>query len=411
MPRERSVLLIAYYYPPKPFSGSVRARNIATSLSRRGFIVHVVTPNPRLFSRTSGFPGVEPTNITVHETSLLLNFLNPDCTFREKGHLGRFLSGLYKRWCNLTSREIEFPWNKNLATWLDRTDCGFDYAIVTCSPYSPAYTVMKWCRKHQVPLIVDYRDLLVGNPHSAGSYLNSRIACQEAEWLANASAITTVSESWRKVLSSRPEVTCPVYTISNGFDADEFLSCNSTSSTSNPFIIYSGIFLPPKRSIDPLFEALRLLPSDFQDCFHYFGPDVDYVQRKSVEFDCQHLVVNHGMKSRDVVKQYLREANASIVISTIERNVSTLGDAGIVPAKIYEAMALGIPILAFAPIDSDVAEMLTKTEAGSILDPGSPAQTAASIRRALAVKARYQPPAQYSWDAIGDRLTSVLDSV
>jgi glycosyltransferase involved in cell wall biosynthesis len=389
----------------------VRARNIAASLAKLGFIVHVVTPSPKLFSRTGSTHPARQLNPLIHETELRFHILNPDCRFRETGLFGRVITSLYKRFCYLTSNEIEFAWNSTLAKWLNQSGQPFDYAIVTCSPYSPAYTVMKWCKARGTPLIIDYRDLLVGNPHSRNSSINTRIGRQEAEWLANASAITTVSESWRKVLSDRPEVTCPVVTISNGFDADEFSIQDSHSPPNKPFIVYAGIFLPPKRAIDPLFEALRLLPARFQECFHYFGPDTEYVQRKSVEFNCSHLIVNHGMKPRDVIKQYLKHSHASLVISTIEPRISTLAEAGIIPAKIYEAMALGIPILAFSPENSEIAEMLKQTKAGSILSACSPNSVAAAIQQTLEYKRRYQPPAKYSWEVIGHRLKTVLESM
>jgi glycosyltransferase involved in cell wall biosynthesis len=93
---------------------------------------------------------------------------------------------------------------------------------------------------------------------------------------------------------------------------------------------------------------------------------------------------------------------------------STGGDMA-VPTKLYEALAIGRPVLALTRPGSDTARLLERLgqEAG-LATPHEPVSIAAAIERLLAAPPAPVPPealAEFNVDRICERYAALLDEV
>jgi glycosyltransferase involved in cell wall biosynthesis len=408
---QTKIVLVAYYFPPKQFSGATRALNIANSLARAGMEVVVITPCPRLFTNAANKRfSLEP-NVKVMETGHCLRILNPDTISRRIPLVGRIATSLGRRLAERIYHDSEIGWTFDLSKALKSLEIKPDAVIVTASPYSPISTVAKWCENQNIPFSIDYRDLLSGNPHSKPLEANKWIAKKESEWLKQAAAIVTVSQTWQAILGHRQRNNCPVFTITNGFDpADSCIGDTNCNQCEMPSLVYSGIFLPPKRIIDPIFVALRRVKASSDFRFHYFGHDGDYILRKAEEFGLQSHVINHAIQPRDIVLRYLQDANVSIVISSVEA-ATCESDLGILPAKLYEAMAFGIPVLGLGDIRSDLAEICRQEGIGACFSSLDIEGISSFILENCTKKNRYNPPINYSWTEIGKKYAAIVNEM
>ena len=108
-----------------------------------------------------------------------------------------------------------------------------------------------------------------------------------------------------------------------------------------------------------LIEECRPLSRDKRWRFHYYGGDVAHVLAMAKRFNLVDTIVVHDNVPREEALSAVRGAGIAVTITTITK-VSTPEDMGIVPAKIFEAIGLGTPVLLVSPTGSD-AEMIAQT--------------------------------------------------
>jgi glycosyltransferase involved in cell wall biosynthesis len=86
-----------------------------------------------------------------------------------------------------------------------------------------------------------------------------------------------------------------------------------------------------------------------------------------------------------------------------------------IPSKLYEALALGRPVLALARSGGDTARLLERLRQGvGLAPPDDPAAIAAAIERLLAEPPEPVPPeelAEFDRDRIAARYAALLDEV
>jgi glycosyltransferase involved in cell wall biosynthesis len=114
--------------------------------------------------------------------------------------------------------------------------------------------------------------------------------------------------------------------------------------------------------------------------------------------------------SWDVAIDRTLAADIAIVIST-----PGTGGESAVPGKVYEALALGRPVLALTPASSETARLLKRFGQQAGLAPNDdPTAIAAAIERLLADPPPPVPPealAEFDRDRIAARYAALLDEV
>jgi len=149
--------------------------------------------------------------------------------------------------------------------------------------------------------------------------------------------------------------------ITNGYDPEHLRDVR-------PFhfdhfaIVYTGIFYPPERVITPILLALQQLVTRASGewFFHYYGADDAVVREDARRLGVSHRVTVHGRVARAEALSAVKGANIAVVIASTSNDPSR-EIYGWIPAKLFEAIGLGTPVLLIAPPGSDVESIAEPT--------------------------------------------------
>jgi glycosyltransferase involved in cell wall biosynthesis len=202
-----------------------------------------------------------------------------------------------------------------------------------------------------------------------------------------------------------------LHVIPNGFDPDE-LSNVQPHDFGHFAIVYAGRFYPPKRVVSPMMAALgRLLVSPGVQpdwSFHYYGGQGSYVREEAMRFGVMNRVRIHGNVSRGEALSAVRGAALAVIVSSVAETAA-MEDNGMVPAKVYETIGLGCPMIVIAPAGSDVAAVAEASGCAGRFTASDIDGIASFIARSMRERAPERRNGDmYSWVTIARRLDSVL---
>lgn len=368
----RRVLVVTYFFPPRPGSASLRLRGLAKYLHEFGWEPIVLTTN---------LPGKPDLKCRVIQTDYLGDIpavwkkrfgLSGDRGLQEQIGIPReFIerrSTAISRMINLLNEILCYPDEKKL--WLDFAVhegsklLAMEHIDAIISSYGPAtcHLIAKELRlRFNIPWVADFRDLWTQNHYYPYSRFRRFFEMQlELKTLAVASALVSVSEPSAEDLRFLHK-SKPVFVIPNGYDPDEV----STAPLSKQFTItYTGILYKGKRDPTPLFRAVRELIFEQKIDrrlvkIRLFGSKEYWVEEEVERFGLEDIVELHPFLSRDYVLEKQRESQVLLLIlwdNPKERGVFT--------GKIFEYLAAKRPILAVGGPKGVVSELLEETRAG-----------------------------------------------
>lgn len=414
--RRPKLLFLAYPFPPAKAPGGVRTWNMATYLTRLGWDVTVVTPDPAILRNVEDDGKVseelEQEGIRRILTDHRWRCLAPNHLKCWNQNLGRLAGGV----CRVVARNLGIDtyvgWRKATErACSDLTADDVDLILATGSPFEAFSLAKRLSERLGRPYVLDYRDPWTGNPHA--SRLQPRSATRrEASLLEGCAAITIVSPSWGLALDQRFGVGSKLHVLTNGYDSDEMAAVRPYDFGHCAFV-YTGIFYPPKRTISPFLAALKLLResphgSAKEWYFHYYGIDEKYVREQADQFGLTDRIVLHGRVPREQALSAVKAASLAVVITSVVEE-ETLEDKGIVTGKIFEAVGLATPVLLIAPLGSDASTITAST--GMVKSfRGSEIQRMASFLEDLVQGQVPQPKniESCSWTVISGKLDSLL---
>ena len=257
------------------------------------------------------------------------------------------------------------PSVKFLSEYLERNH--IDVVITTGPPFSIHLIGKKLKEKKNLKWIADFRD-----PWSQIDYLKEmkltglakrRHRKLEKDVLTSADRVTTVSPTLAyrlEKLSGRH-----VDVLYNGYDPEDIP--DPVPVEDDKFrIIYSGTMskfqVPVEffRALDRLCEENETMKRDLR--IEFYGSIDPAVEDKIKSFRNIGSSYHHGkyLPHKEILKRY-RKASLLLLILNDTENAKL-----IMPAKGYEYMASGRPILLLGPDDSDIAKVLRNTGAGLI---------------------------------------------
>jgi glycosyltransferase involved in cell wall biosynthesis len=142
--------------------------------------------------------------------------------------------------------------------------------------------------------------------------------------------------------------------------------------------------------------------------FHYYGDDDLHVRHEADRFGVSKRVKLHGRVPRSEALSAIKGANIAVVISSSFKEASP-GIQGWIPAKLFETIGLGTPILLIAPKGSDVESLaqptgLVRRFAGNDVD--GIASFIEQMMSASPLKQAYVD--SLTWQSIGTALDRVL---
>jgi glycosyltransferase involved in cell wall biosynthesis len=360
--RRPRLLFLARTFPPVASIGSVRTWNIAKCLARLGWEVTVVTPDARLIRNPDNleqsFADIAKEGIRQIRTGHQLRFLDPGILVCWDRGAGWFFGGICRRIAGLLGISRGIGWIKaaeQACSGLGADDV--DLILASGPPFAPFVLAERLSKRLDRPYILDYRDPWWTEVMGMIRGLQPFIDRLESRLLAGARAVIIVSSSWADDLDRRFKIRSKLHVITNGYDPED-LTDVKPQEFGHFAIVYTGIFYPPTRVITPVLEALKRLRSrkgiEVEWYFHYYGSQGAHVSEVAEKLGITECVKLHGMVPRSQAQSAIKGADISVVIASVFAETSTEID-GWIPAKLFETVGLGTPVLLIAPPGSDAA--------------------------------------------------------
>jgi glycosyltransferase involved in cell wall biosynthesis len=361
----RSVLIVTYHFPPSAASGSFRLLGFARHLPKFGWRAIVVAP-PRL--------PWEPTD------EALLGQVPPETALV---HVPYPEGRLWKPLRKFAAHGVWLPF-----AWSGCRRAIHEHrpqAILTSGPPHLIHQLGRRLR-HRVdlPWFADFRD-----PWIAGNWLDPatqvprpRELRAEAAVMRDADAIVVNSPRACESLGAvYPEHAAKMVSITNGYDPENF-EANSVPPLSGPVVEITHLGeIYANRDPGPFLEAIRGLGPDSTPrlqplCIRFLGRLGDAGPRLRA------LIQAAGLESRvDLCGQIpYAESLRAMLRADLLLLLDSPGRRIGVPAKLYEYLGAGRPILALAESNSDVACVL---QASGLAYRIAPPRDPEAIRRAL----------------------------
>ncbi len=382
----KRVLIITYYWPPSGGSGVQRWLKMSKYLPEYGWqpVIYTaenaeypvedpslekdVCPEAEVIRR----PIVEPYNLykkflgIKKEQKVKAGFI--DETGKQKGwkeNLSVWIRG------NLFIPDARCWWVKPSVRYLKEylKEHPVDAVISTGPPHSMHLIAMKLKEKLGIPWIADFRD-----PWTEIEYYDdlrlTRWADRkqhelERKVLTQADKVVTVTPNWARRLGILGNKNVRV--IYNGFDQDDAITQTAKSKTDgNTFIVtYIGV-LTEVRNPDTLWQAFGELAKENES----FGISLRINLIGQIDLSVKKSIADNGLDNHVSISAYVPHnqvaainRDSSLLLLTLNPDSKPLAK-GLVPAKLFEYLASGRPILCIGPEDGDAAQILNETHAG-----------------------------------------------
>lgn len=280
-------------------------------------------------------------------------------------------------------------------------------------------------RKRHLPLILEYRDIWVGNPWgNAPWYLRQRLDRLIERWLINqASRIITISSGSANILARRygTEIAKRLAVVSHGFEPAQFSAIPIVAATTQlPLtIVYTGILYSGRRDLTGFFKAVRLLLDECslttEELVIQVAGDADSMIAQANKFGISDIVKNLGRVSP---LQALEIQKTSHILLLVEAVEDTEWVRSNLPGKLYEYLGARRPILALIHPESIMAQIIRDTNTGMVSHPNDVTQIADYLKRNIhqlrdGNDVNFQPNQhevdKYSWENVIHQLAPILD--
>lgn len=413
--KKPQVLFLTYHFPPKEGIACVRSSNAARHLARLGWGVTVVTPHEALWNKKDdGAPGdAELSTEGINVVRTVYDFKGWEYTALwelPENSLRRFIGTTLRKLIKRLSPTYDLCWTRALRQSFPRLAAReFQVIMATGAPWTTFVCARELSDLTGRPFVLDYRDLwTTDTPYGAAR--SRREQALEAELFASSAAVTVVSRGMRETLAERFGSRHKIHVVTNGFNAEEFKSVRPLELR-QPALVYAGTLVPPKRTLDPVFQALSALkesrlPESSIPTVHYFGPNGALAMDSARKFGADDYLQVWGNRPRREALAALKAAHLAVVVTSVfdEKGAPI---QGVITGKVFEALALGRPILLIAPSQSDAATVIGPHGvrcSGSDIDG-----ICAAIRTYVGKwHTDYDPPPEYSWSSIARNLDCAL---
>jgi glycosyltransferase involved in cell wall biosynthesis len=373
----KKALIITYYWPPAGGSGVQRWLKFVKYFRNFGIepvIYTVENPNYPILDESllKDVPEeIEILRQPIWEPNNLLGFfgkkktesagfLNPNPTF-----FGKIMQYIRANYFIPDARKF---WVKPSVKYLNEylSNHKIDVLITTGPPHSLHLIGLKLKQQLNVKWIADFRD-----PWTEIDYFHQLPLTEksiqkhfelEKEVLKNADALLVVGKTMQQNFK---KLNNNIYTITNGFDG--IISENTIDLDSKFSITHIGL-MNSDRNPQILWEVFSQIISenkDFKDDFqlNLIGKVDESVKRDISKLNLENHVNMIGYIPHNEVIVFQKKSQALLLL------VNNVPSAkGIITGKIFEYLMAKRPILAIAPVDGDLAEILQQTNAGTVID-------------------------------------------
>ncbi len=388
------VLMAAYYFPPLSGSGVFRSIKFAKYLPLFDWEPTVIStdrpPNGWNFADQSQLKeipeGMEVVRIpdgisTGRETSLngdrvqaILGFLRSVLRFSPEAD--RIFTQLSQ------SREgvmqlLTFPcgalaWAYDVVQYIEKNiDLDSFQVVYTTSGPSSAHLIGFYLKqKYGIPWVADYRDPWTFNPYGADydpANQEQRLLFElESVLLQGASCNLTIEKSMTEIYQKNFALSQEkIKSITNGYDESDFAVLEVPKGRTDKFTInYSGLLYTRQRSIAPVLTAIQQLCDEKKIelsklRFRIVGASETGNIEAAERFGLAQIMEYTGYLSHSQALQANLSANMLLLFVGDEEKFKA-----VYTGKFFEYLRSGRPILALAPKDGAVAQVLRESGHG-----------------------------------------------
>lgn len=369
----KKVLIITYYFPPRPGVASLRLKGLAKYLPEFGWEPVILTAD---------LPGVPDQRFKVIETNY-----PGDTTAIFKKMLGLYSDKRFQKQIRILNKatggkkfftdklvaiaEGLFIYPDSQKKWYPfAISAGikniikekFD-AIISSSPPVTTHLVAKYLKENcDIPWLADFRDLWTQNHNYRYGFLRKWFDKRlEVKTITQADALVTVSKPLANKLRILHQKK-PIFTIMNGFDIDEI---NKSPINNKKFTItYTGNLYYKKQDPELLLKAIRELTDErilkLNDVrINFYGPTQYWLSQKISKYGLDKIVTQHGTVPRGIVLKRQRESQILLILGWNDPK-----ERGLYSGKIFEYLVAKRPILAIGRYKGVLSELLEETNAG-----------------------------------------------
>lgn len=407
----KRVLVIAYHFPPLAGSSGVqRTLRFVQHLPRHGWTAVVLTCQPRAYDEV--------------KTDLLADI--PAGTIVQRApaldtarHLA--VAGRYPAWLARPDRWITWwpgaVWaGRGLIRRLRPSAIYSTYPIATA--HVIGHSLERWSG---LPWIADFRDPMAqeGYPPDPKTWKSFRRV--EERVFAHAAACTfTTPGAARAYRATFPHSRARMEVIENGYDEDSFAEVERASPKAEAprsgarILLHSGIVYPSERDPRQLFAALASLKQRgigahrlqvrFRAAVHE-----SFLTSLGLQHGVEDMIeVAPHLQYRDALREMV-QADGLLLLQAANCNEQ-------IPAKLYEYLRAGRPVLAFTDPAGDTAGALRASGISAIARLDNSSEIAAVLARFAdgelgGMVARADAIAHASRQARAEQLARLLDEV
>jgi len=380
----KKVLIITYYWPPSGGAGVQRWLKFAKYLREFGWEPIIYTPeNPEAPVRDSSLEKDIPDNLTVIKRKIWEPYTAYKKFIGQKkeqkinaGFLSENkkpkLSEIFSVWIrgNFFIPDARKFWIKPSIKFLTNylKNNPVDAIISTGPPHSMHMIALGLKHRLGIPWLADFRDPWTNidfyDKLKLTSWADSIHKRMENEVLLRADKVVTVSWNWavdfKKIFDREINI------VTNGFDESDFDNINQELS-SKFSIVHIGAMNKDRNPVN-LWKVISLLVENNAS----FKNDIEIILIGKNDISVFESIKDNNLKPYLQTIDYLPHkevldfaSRAQLLLLPLNNTPNVLG---IIPGKIFEYLAAKRPILCIGPVNGDSARIITKTQAGSVID-------------------------------------------
>lgn len=350
----KRVLMIAYHFPPLAGSSGIqRTLRFVQHLPAFGWGPAVLTTTVGAYERTSVDLDAEvPSGLVVERAFALDAARQLSLAGRYPGFLARPDRWMTWRW-HAVRRGLRMIRNLRPA------------AIWSTYPIATAHVIgHALARRSGLPWIADFRDPMAqeGYPADPATWRSFREIEEATIGAAQVSVFTTPGAA-RMYRERYPSRAAAIHVIENGYDEESFAGLDAETLAHDPLnpgavtLLHSGIVYPSERDPTQLFEAVaalvgsgRISRDALRFRFRAAGHDAMLAELAQKHAITDLVELCPPIPYREALAEMLR-ADALLVLQAANCNEQ-------IPAKLYEYLRAGRPIVALTDPRGDTAATL-----------------------------------------------------
>ena len=363
-----NVLIIAYHFPPQAgSSGLLRSLKYCRYLPGFGWQPAVLTPHPRAYEKID-----EKSLNSIPEGVPVFRAFALDT----KKHVS--IGGRYLRYMALPDR-----W----ASWViggvptgmrvvreRKTD-----VLYSTFPIMSAAVIGLWLQRFTgLPWVLDLRDPMSQEDYPHDPLVRRVWSKVERACMRRVSRVIFTAEATRRIYLERyPEYLKPemCVLISNGYDEPDFQDLQIPAPGPVPSgrpirLVHSGLVYPVERDPRPMFSAVgrlkkmgRISANGFQIVFRAPGSE-DLYRKLLAERDIEDIIVLEPHMPYKQALQECADADGLLLFQAADCDMQ-------IPAKAYEYLRIGKPILALTTHTGNTAALLREVGGATIVNIAS----------------------------------------